>query len=200
MNVFQEVFANVNPRSRELLRGAENFQTNAKKGAKPECLKARLSLCDPRRAKPPPPDNPELPHEAEPKPKKYSLPLRLDRIRPDMCCEANDDLPDMNSSRSKSAALQSQIATVAEQVQIVEGSLRLAHSQNVELYRRNSELECHVASLRQAAAESNRRIVEFKAESAERSAQAEETWEMQLNELMTELASLRMRVTSPIMP
>jgi hypothetical protein len=196
MNVFQEVFASVNPRSKEILRDAENCQPNRKKSPRLEWARPRMSLADPSRAAELKPaevsgaQEPERRRDFDPTAKKYSLPARMDRAKLDLCSEPAD-VPDLNSSRSKYAALQSQMATVAEQIQIVEGSLRLAHSQNAELCRRNSELECHVASLRHAAAESNKRIVHFKAQFAQKAAEVESGWEFQLNELMTELASLR---------
>jgi hypothetical protein len=187
MNVFQEVFASVNPRSREILREIENGQQNIKRTTKPEARKPRVSLCDP-----------PVPVQAKPlvqesRERRFGLPLRVDRARPELCSDPNDE---GNSSRSKSATLQSQIATVAEQIQIVEGSLRLAHSQNLELYRRNLELECHVASLRQAATETNKSIVLFKAQFAEKAAVVEANWEAQMNELVRELEGLRAREAS----
>jgi hypothetical protein len=57
------------------------------------------------------------PQDFEPRLKKYSLPPRVDRAKFDRV----SDVPDLNSSRSKYAAWQSRIATVAEQMQIVEG-------------------------------------------------------------------------------
>jgi chromosome segregation ATPase len=189
MNVFQEVFASVNARSREILRDVENHQPNRKKAVVLEWSKPRMSLADPKSLEPSGTQESAEPEKRDVKAKKYSLPPRMDRLRLDLCSESSD-VPDLNSSRSKYAALQSQIATVAEQIQIVEGSLRLAHSQNAELARRNSELECHIASLRQAAAESNKRMVHFKAQFAQKAAEVEDGWEFQLNELTTELASL----------
>jgi chromosome segregation ATPase len=187
MNVFQEVFANVNQRSRGILRDIENESTNPRKEGKRESLKPRVSLApDPPRF-PNPLESQEEPNRPDVKKRKFSLPVRPRRLRTDV----DDDRLDLGASRSKSETLQSQIGTVAEQIQIVESSLRLAHSQNAELYRRNSQLECYVGTLRQAAADTNKRIVEFKAQSTRNSALLDETWQSQLTELLTELASLR---------
>jgi cell division septum initiation protein DivIVA len=87
--------------------------------------------------------------------------------------------------------MQSQIDAIAEQVQVVESSLRSAQTENTELYRMNAELECHVASLRKAAAESNRRMLQAKAECEEKAAEMCASWEFQLNEMMMEIVLLQ---------
>jgi hypothetical protein len=170
-----------------------------KKTVIPEWSKPHVSLADPLRGielKSVQPSGTEDPIDLdkrwafEPKTKKYSLRPRVDREKLELCSESTD-LPDLSSRRSKYATLQSQIATVAEQIQIVEGSLRLGHSQSAKLYRCNSQLECNVASLRRAAAESNKRMVHFKAQFAQKATEVEDGWEFQLNELLTELTSLR---------
>jgi chromosome segregation ATPase len=190
MNVFQEVFASVNPRSRGIIREIENESANLKNETKRESSKPRVSLAPEHRRCPNPPVNEEdseKGNKSDPKKRKFSLPVRHRRLRND----ADDDRLDVGASRSKYEALQSQIDTVAEQIQIVESSLRLAHSQNAELFRRNSELESYVGTLRQSAADTNRRMVEFKARSGRNIALLDDTWEAQLSELMTELTSLQ---------
>jgi chromosome segregation ATPase len=98
--------------------------------------------------------------------------------------------------RAKRDWLQNQIDTIGRQLRVVEGSLRSAHSENADLYRKNSELECHVASLRKAAAESNRRMLEAKAECEEKAAEMQTSWEFELNELMIEIAFLQEKASS----
>jgi hypothetical protein len=97
----------------------------------------------------------------------------------------DDEQPDAASIRARYELLQSQIDTIAE------GSTRLAHSQNMNLYRRNTELQAHVGSLRTAAAELNQRMIAATAEMQEKAADREESWTAQVNELLEELALLR---------
>jgi cell division septum initiation protein DivIVA len=61
----------------------------------------------------------------------------------------------------------------------------------MDLYRRNAELQAHVGSLRTAAAESSQRIIAARAEMQEKAANREESWAIQVNELLEELAVLR---------
>jgi type IV secretory pathway VirB10-like protein len=192
MNLFQEVFASVNPRSRELLRGGENYEP-VDVPAEKETTRARRSYPEPHntsrvsgeatRPEPPQPRRSVVKRRTSPPKQRKSQ--ERHRQTPD------DEQPETASIRAKYESLQNQIDTMAEQIQIVEGSIRLAHSQNMDLYRRNAELQAHVGSLRMAAAESNQRMIAATAEMHEKAADREESWATQVNELLEELALLR---------
>jgi chromosome segregation ATPase len=103
----------------------------------------------------------------------------------------NADDDDAAFARTKCDWLQKQIDMIGQQIRVVEGELRSAHAENADLYRRNSELECHVASLRKAAAESNRRMLDAKAQCEDKATEIRASWEFQLNELMMEIGFLQ---------
>jgi hypothetical protein len=212
MNVFQQVFATVNPRAAVILRETENNERNKDKSAPKTALeKPRIKFPDfddaltvnkpeprpDRQSKPPQPlpesSGTSLPRKTIPKREKHFgassqgiEPIR--KAKTDKTVETCVDVPEVPNRKSE---LEKAIDAMIEEKRSVDEMLKAAHSQHFDLCRKNADLEHQINLLRRKATEQHANMKDLALDHNEDTAELTESWEFRINEVQMEIALLR---------
>jgi hypothetical protein len=214
MNVFQQVFATVNPRAALIIRETENNERNKdKSAAKKSAPRPRIQFADvtgpPAVEKREPPVQVK-PSETKPEGKaaigrktvtgrdkrptpaleqasrQCNEPLRKARTQPvlESSLEAIEE-PDARGP------LQKAIDAVLDQKSSVDEALKAAHSQNFDLCRKNADLEHQINVMRRKAGEQHSKMKDMAVDHSESVTELRESWQFRIDEMLMEIALLR---------
>lgn len=214
MNIFQQVFASVDPKASQLVKASENINDNVFSKKEKEILisdnitKNKKTSKKEKQIKSS--NSKELPQSIKIDYKPSTYQTQSSSKAPSSVIPVSSSMKKVQKNKEQSNdqnakenllnkddiinqinQLEQKYEELSEQYNKISASYDKSKMHNEKLISQNFELEMEIQKLKEATKDSNNRLLEMKQDYEDRAKERDDSWEFKINELMMELEVMK---------